>query len=91
MLRQIRKTVRSAMAALCLVSSLTLAQTPPQTLPQSQPQLLTCSKDDSKGDCVAAKTPDGKEIVVIGKGMQKGAAMACVNTGNRVSCTPATK
>ena len=124
MLRNISKTVGSAMAALCLVSTLAMAQaqhptqTPPPsqtTQPQAQPQypsqpmapqtgnttpqqghrqdanplLLTCSRDDGKGDCVAARGADGKEFVVVGEGLKAGASMSCVDQGNVVHCKPA--
>jgi len=108
MLRNISKTVGSAMAALCLVSTLAMAQTQypsqpmtPQTgntTPQqghrqnpSQDQSMTliCTKDDGKGDCVAATGTDGKEYVVVGEGLKSGATMTCVDRGNIVDCKPA--
>jgi hypothetical protein len=111
MLRNISKTVGSAMAALCLVSTLAMAQaqspTPPQspsqpmapqtgnTTPQqghrqdANPMMLTCTKDDGKGSCVAASGPDGKEFVVNGEGLKSGASMSCVDRGNVVECKPA--
>jgi hypothetical protein len=117
MLRNMTKTVGSAIAALCLVSTLAMAQTqqlPPQTqqpptqspsqpmtpqhgntTPQQghrqdpNPMLLTCSKDDGKGDCVAARGADGKEFVVVGAGLKSGATMSCVDRGNVVECKPA--
>jgi hypothetical protein len=90
-LRTIGKTFGGAMAMMCLITSLAVAQTPTQTPPQGQPQMMTCSKDDGKGDCTAATTADGKEVVVVGEGLKKGASMVCVNTGNMVNCKTATK
>ena len=123
MLRNITKTVGSAMAALCLVSTLAMAQSQSQnpatnqervqnpaptqypsqpmapqtgnTTPQqghrqdANPMLLTCSKDNGKGNCVAAKGADGKEFVVNGEGLKSGASMSCVDRGNVVECKPA--
>jgi len=76
---------------MCLVSTLAGAQTSTQTPPQGQPQMMTCSKDDGKGDCIAATTADGKEVVVVGEGLKKGSAMVCVNTGNMVNCKATAK
>jgi hypothetical protein len=50
---------------------------------------LTCSRDDGKGNCVAATRPDGKEFVVNGDGLKSGATMSCVDRGNVVDCEPA--
>ncbi|HEY5868633.1 MAG TPA: hypothetical protein VI542_24255 [Candidatus Tectomicrobia bacterium] len=106
MLRNISKTVGSAMAALCLVSTLVMAQSqspsqpvPPggnpsiqqvqpatPTQPQPIPQHLTCTKDDGKGNCIAAAAADGKEIVVVGAGVKKGEAMSCMAMGSVLSC-----
>ena len=108
MLRNITKTVGGALVALCLVSTLAMAQSqsasppiPPgenpsmqqgqpatPTQPQPIPQRLTCTKDDGKGNCTAGAMADGKEIVVAGSGLKKGAAMACVNVGTVISCKP---
>jgi hypothetical protein len=133
-MRRISKTVGSALAALCLVSTLTMAQSqsshppiaqgqnpamnqervqnPAPTQYPSQPMTpqtgnttpqqghrqnpseertmtLVCSRDDGKGDCVAAKGTDGKEFVVVGEGLKSGATMSCVDRGNMVHCKPA--
>jgi len=103
MLRHISTTVGSAMAALCLVSTLALAQyqTPPppssrsqkpavsDSRTQRQPQNMTCTADDGKGNCTAARGIDGKHVVVVGEGMKTGSAMTCVDTGSVVNCKPA--
>jgi hypothetical protein len=119
MLRNMTKTVGSAIAALCLVSTLAMAQAQqpqsqsqqPQTQAQSpsqpmapqtgnttpqqghrqdaNPMMLTCTRDNGKGDCVAAAGPDGKEFVVNGEGLKAGASMNCVDRGNIVECKPA--
>src|SRR5262245_64034045 len=111
MLRNISRTVGSAMAALCLVSTLAVAQAqyPSQTQYPSQPMtpqhgnttpqqghrqdanplLLTCSRDNGKGVCVAARGSDGKEFVVNGEGVKSGATMTCVDRGSVVEGKPA--
>jgi hypothetical protein len=131
MLRNSSKTVGSALAALCLVSTLAMAQSQSSQPPISQGQnpamnqervqnpaptqypsqpmapqtgnttpqqghrqdanarMLTCSRDNGKGDCVAAMGADGKEFVVNGEGLKAGASMSCVDRGNVVECKPA--
>jgi hypothetical protein len=135
MLRHITTTVGSTLAALCLVSTLAMAQSPystPSQYPtqpepsQSQPQYpappmtpqygnttpqqghrqqpaqsemrypserqamrMLCSRDNGKGNCVAARGADGREIVVVGEGLKSGASMTCVDRGNMVDCDPA--
>jgi hypothetical protein len=107
MLRKISTTVGSAMAALCLVSTLALAQyqnpPPPSSRSQNpavsdsrsqhpsqpQPQHMTCTADDGKGNCTAARGADGKNVVVVGEGVKTGATMACFDTGSVVNCKPA--
>jgi len=86
MLRNISRTVGSAMAALCLVSTLAVAQTEP--MPTGQSTTLTCTKDDGKGNCIAATAADGKEIVVVGEGLKKGDSMKCSNMAAVINCTP---
>jgi hypothetical protein len=107
MLRNISTTVGNAMAALCLVSTLAMAQyqNPPppasrsqtpavtdsrsQHPSQRQSQNMTCTADDGKGNCTAARGVDGKNIVVVGEGLKTGSAMTCVDTGSVVNCKPA--
>jgi hypothetical protein len=135
MLRPLTTTVGSTLAALCLVSTLAMAQSPSsmpsqyptqpepsQSQPQSPAQPMTpqygntmpqqghrqqpaqsemrypserqamrmiCSKDNGKGNCVAARGADGREIVVVGEGLKSGAYMTCVDRGNMVDCDPA--
>jgi hypothetical protein len=86
-----------ALASLCLVSTLALAQ--PQNPTQSptssgsqtpmQSQDMTCMKDDGKGQCTVAVGTDGKEVVVVGSGLAKGARMTCVDMGGVVNCKKA--
>ena len=105
MVRKISTTFGSAMAALCLVSTLAMAQ--PQTTTQdstrepkspsseirsqdpSQSQHMTCSKDDGMGNCTAATGPDGKDIVVVGTGVKTGDTLTCVDMKGVMHCIPA--
>jgi len=111
MLHNSSRTVGSALAALCLVSTLAMAQAqsptrprhpPPPMAPQTgnttpqqghrqdaNPMLLTCARDNGKGDCVAARGADGKEFVVNGEGLKSGASMHCVDRGTVMECQPA--
>jgi|GraSoiStandDraft_57_1057295.scaffolds.fasta_scaffold538983_1 hypothetical protein len=89
MLRTLGKTLGGTMMGVCLISTLAVAQTP--MAPQGQPMTMTCTKDDGKGTCTAATGADGKEIVVVGTGLKKGATMTCVNRGNVVDCDPVQK
>jgi hypothetical protein len=47
---------------------------------------MTCVKDDGKGTCTAAQRPDGREVLVVGPGLQAGEQMDCVDRGNVVDC-----
>jgi hypothetical protein len=75
MLRTIGKTVGGALAMLCLVSTLAVADE------------LTCMASDGKGNCMAALRPDGKVVVVVGEGVKVGEPMSCVDTGYMINCT----
>ena len=75
MLRTIGKTVGGALAVLCLVSTLAVADE------------MTCSAGDGKGNCTAAMRPDGKVIVVVGEGEQ----VSCVDTGYMINCTASSR
>ena len=70
------KTLGSAIALLCLVSSLAVATE------------MTCTKDDGKGQCIAATDPDGKTLVVVGEGLKTGEQMACEDRGTMIACQP---
>jgi hypothetical protein len=75
MLRTLGKTVGGALAVLCLVSTLAVADE------------LTCTAGDGKGNCTAAMRPDGKVIVVVGEGVKVGEQMSCVDVGYMINCT----
>ena len=105
MLRKISTTLGSGMAALCLLSTLAMAQ-PQTTTPEStrepkaptseirsqdpaQSQTMTCIKDDGMGNCTAAAGVDGKNIAVVGTGMKTGDTMMCVDMKGVIHCKPA--
>jgi predicted ribosome-associated RNA-binding protein Tma20 len=76
MRRILGKTLGSAIAMLCLVSTLAAATE------------MTCAKDDGKGQCIAATDPDGKTLVVVGEGLKAGEQMECEDRGNMIACQP---
>ena len=78
MRQSIGKTVGGMLAFLCLASTLVMAQ--------GQSQKMVCMQGDGKGNCTAAAGPDGKEIVVVGERVEKGALMTCVDKGYMVAC-----
>jgi hypothetical protein len=69
-----------AMASLCLVSTLAMAQ----------PQTMVCTKVDPNGFCVEAKAPDEKMIVIKTEGVKIGEKMTCTTTGSSTMCTKVT-
>jgi hypothetical protein len=79
MLRTIGKTVGGALAVLCLVSTLAVADE------------MTCTAGDGKGNCTAAAGPDGRVIVVVGEGVKVGEPVSCVDTGYMINCTASPK
>ncbi len=82
MLRKIGKTFGLAMASMCLVSSLAIAQ--------NAPKMMVCTKVDMSGNCVEAKAPDDKMIVVKAEGVKVGEQITCVTTGTSTTCTKVT-
>jgi predicted ribosome-associated RNA-binding protein Tma20 len=63
-------------AVLCLVSTLAMATE------------MTCTKDDGKGQCIAATDPEGNTVVVVGDGLKAGEQMECEDRGNMIACQP---
>jgi len=82
MLRNIGKTFGIAMAMMCLVSTLAMAQAAPQT--------MVCTKIDTSGNCVEAKAPDNKMIVIKTEGVKVAEQVSCVTTGTSTTCTKVT-
>lgn len=81
MLHTFGKICGGAMAMLCLIATLAIAQG------GLQGQEMICMKDDGKGQCTAAAGADGRVIVVVGDNLQRGDRMLCVDRGNVVHCT----
>ena len=80
MLRTLGKTMGSALAVLCLVSTLAVAA--------EEGMEMTCTASDGKGNCVVGKMPDGKDLVLVGSGMKVGQKMLCHHKENMIHCTP---
>lgn len=84
MLRTIAKTAGMAMAGMCLVSTLALAQS------ASPSQPLVCTKVDSSGYCIEAKALDEKMITIRTDGVKVGEKITCVTAGTTTTCTKVT-
>ena len=74
MLRQFGKTLGGALALVCLVSTLALAEE------------MTCTASDGKGTCTTATGADGTPVVVVGEGVKVGEKMDCVDRGTMIAC-----
>jgi len=84
MLRNIGKAFGIAMAMMCLVSTLAMAQPSPPGQP------MVCTKVDSSGYCIEAKAPDNKVIVIKTEGVKVDEKITCVTTGSSTTCTKVT-
>jgi hypothetical protein len=80
MLRTLGKTVGSALAVLCLVSTLAVAA--------EEGMEMTCVKSDGKGNCTVGTMPDGKELVLVGSGLKVGEKILCHHRENMIHCVP---
>lgn len=79
MLRKFGKIVGSALAVLCLVSTLAVAA--------EEGMEMTCVRQD-KGNCVVGKMPDGSDLVLVGSGLKQGEKMLCHHRENMIHCVP---
>ena len=81
------KTVGSALAVLCLVSTLAVAADE-----KEQGMEMTCVRTSGstgdRGNCVVGKMPDGSDLVLVGSGMKVGEKMLCHHRENMIHCTP---
>jgi hypothetical protein len=84
MLRTIGKTFGLALASMCLVSTLAMAQT------SAPGQTLVCTKVDTSGYCIEAKAQDDKVIVIKAEGVKVAEQISCVTTGTTTTCTKVT-
>ncbi len=82
MLRTLGKTAGSALAVLCLVSTLAVAAD------EKGGMEMTCTVSDGKGNCTAGTMPDGKTNVLVGPGMKVGEKMLCHHRDNMLHCVP---
>ena len=62
--RTLVTTVGSALAVLCLISTLAVAA--------EEGMEMTCVSSDGKGNCVVGKMPDGNDLVLVGSGLKVG-------------------
>ena len=76
MLRKFGKILGCAIAVMCMVSTLAVAVE------------MTCIQDDRQGTCTGGQGPDGRHIVVVGKGVKMGEKMDCVDKDNVIECKP---
>jgi hypothetical protein len=83
MLRTFGKTVGSALAVLCLVSTLAVAAD------EKGGMEMTCVKSSGKGECTVGTMPDGKELVLVGTGLKVGEKILCHHRDNMIHCVPA--
>jgi hypothetical protein len=74
MRRILGKTLGGVIALLCLVSSLAMATE------------MLCTKDDGKGQYIAATGANNETVVVVGDGIKVGEKMSCVDRGNMIAC-----
>jgi hypothetical protein len=86
MLRTIGKTFGMAIAGMCLVSTLAMAQ----TMTPAPGQTLVCSKVDSSGNCIEAKGTDDKMVPVRVEGVKVSEKVTCVTEGTNTTCTKVT-
>ena len=84
MLRTIAKAFGMAIAGMCFVSTLAMAQ------PAAPGQTMTCTKVDSSGYCVEAKAKDDKVITMRTEGVKVGESVTCTITGTSTTCTKVT-
>jgi hypothetical protein len=73
MRRTMAKTLAGAVAVLCVVSTLALAEE------------MTCSKDNGK-DCIMVKDANGDEVEVMVSGVKAGDKLICTQTRDRMMC-----
>ena len=76
MFRNFGKRLGSALAVLCLVSTLAMATE------------MACIQDDGKGTCTGATTADGTTLVVVGPDVKKGEPMDCMDAAGKIDCKP---
>jgi hypothetical protein len=86
MLRTIGKTFGMAIAGMCLVSTLAMAQ----TVTPAPGQTLVCTKVDANGNCIEAKGTDDKMMPVRVEGVKISEKITCVTTDGNTKCMKVT-
>ena len=84
MLRNISKTFGMAMAGMCLVSTLAIAQ------PVAPGERMVCTKVDAEGYCVEAKSKDDTMKPIRAEGVKVSEEVECVTSGATTTCTKVT-
>jgi hypothetical protein len=85
MLRKISETFGMAMAGMCLVSTLAMAQ------PTAPGMTMVCTKVDASGYCIEAKSKDDKVMPIRVEGVKVSEEVSCVTSGGTTTCTKVTK
>jgi hypothetical protein len=86
MRRTIGKTVGMAIAGMCLVSTLVMAQ----TMTPAPGQTLVCTKNDANGNCIEAKGVDDKMMPVRVEGVKVSEKITCVTADGNTKCMKVT-
>jgi hypothetical protein len=90
MLQKIGKTFGMALAGMCLVSTLAMAQSQsssPMTAPGRE---MTCTKVDESGFCIEAKGADDKMMTIRTEGVKVSEKMSCTTSGTDTTCKKVT-
>jgi len=95
MLRTIGKTSGMALAGMCLISTLAMAQTTPGTTPTPGGTMgagreMTCTKVDASGFCIEAKGSDDKMMTIHTEGVKMNERMTCTTSGSDTTCKKVT-
>jgi hypothetical protein len=85
MIHDISKMCGMAMAGICLVSTLAIAQ------PVAPGERMVCTKIDASGYCVEAKSKDNKMRPIRVEGVKVSEEVECVTSGGDTKCTKVTK
>ena len=68
-----------------------MAQSPYPSSGKTQSREMTCTQEDTKGNCTAAAQPDGTTVSVLGKNAHIGDKMTCVDRQGSLQCTRVAK
>jgi hypothetical protein len=92
MLHKIDKMFGGAIAMMCLVSTLAIAQPPPPGVPPPPTSMpLVCTKIDANGYCIEARAQDDKMVPVRVEGVKVSEKITCVTSSDgSMTCTKVT-